>query len=344
MPIDLRSDNTLGASPEIVDAVTRAADGALSPYGNDEITERVRARCREIFETDADVVPVITGTAGNSLAIASMTPSWGAVFCHTDAHIQRDELGAPEFFTGGAKLIPVAGADGKLNASALEDSMQDVLGTGRMAAGACVSLTQATEAGTVYSVEETAAVCAAAHAWGAGVHVDGARFANALVRLGCSPAAATWRAGVDALVFGATKNGAMGAELLVVFRKELTAEIARRAHRSGHRLSKMRFLAAQFDAYLTDELWLRNARRANEAAARLERGLRAIDRVEILRPVEANILFVRLRPDSLARLRAAGHQFYDWEIFGAGAVRLVTGFNTDLADVDAFLQAVRATA
>jgi threonine aldolase len=317
--IDFRSDNTHGASPEILEALTRAAAGTMTSYGGDEITARVRERCRELFEHDVEVFPVLTGTAGNALALASMTPPWGTVLCHEDAHIQRDELGAPEFYTHGAKLLTIAGEDGKLRA---EDLPRDA---------SCISVTQATEAGTVYTPDELRAIAAL----GLPMHMDGARFANALVGLECSAADLTWRAGVDVLVFGGTKNGAMAAELIVVFRKELADAIAPRWHRGGHRLSKMRFLSAQFEAYLTDDLWLRNARRANAVAQRLARGL------DVIRPVQANVVFVRFEPRVSSALRAEGFAFHEWPIFGPDAVRLVCAFGTSDADADALLAAVK---
>lgn len=334
MTIDFRSDNTHGASPEILDALNRVAAGTITSYGGDAITDRVRERCREIFETDLEIFPVLSGTAANALAVASMTPPWGAVFCHDDAHIHRDELGAPEFFTNGAKLFPIAGEHGKLNAAGVARWIHSVGEEGRMAVPACVSVTQATEAGTVYGVDEIAAIAEAARL---GVHMDGARFANALVTVGCTPAELTWKAGVDVLTFGATKNGAMAAELIVVFRKELAKEIAPRWHRAGQRVSKMRFLSAQFDAYLTDDLWLRNARHANAAASRLAKEMKA----EILRPVEANVLFVRFAPEVAAKLKEEGFLFFDWPIFGPNAYRIVCAFDTSDADVESLIAATR---
>ncbi|MGZ5433317.1 MAG: threonine aldolase family protein [Thermoanaerobaculia bacterium] len=331
MTIDFRSDNTHGASPEILDALTRAAAGTMSSYGADAITAGVRERCREIFEHDLEIFPVLTGTAANALAIASMTPPWGGVFCHDDAHIHRDELGAPEFFTNGAKLFPIAGANGKLSATDVARWVRAIGEEGRTALPSCVSVTQATEAGTVYTPDELRAIASV----GLPLHMDGARFANALVTLGCTAADVTWRAGVDVLVFGGTKNGAMAAELLVVFRKELAEQIAPRWHRAGHRLSKMRFLSAQFDAYLAGDLWLRNARRANSVA------LRIAGELEVLRPVEANVVFVRLEPHVAAALREEGFLFHDWPIFGPGAVRLVCGFGTSDEDAGALIAAVK---
>jgi threonine aldolase len=332
MTVDFRSDNTHGASPEVLEALARAAAGTITSYGSDAITERVKSRCRELFEHDLEIFPVLTGTAGNALAIAAMTSPWGGVFCHEDAHIHRDELGAPEFFTGGAKLFPIAGADGKLRADDVRRVVHEIGEEGRTAVPSCVSVTQATEAGTVYRVDEVKAVQAAANL---GLHMDGARFANALVFLGCTPAELTWKAGVDILTFGATKNGTMAAELIVVFDPHLVKEIEPRWHRSGHRLSKMRFLSAQFDAYLENDLWLRNARHTNAMAQRLARGLGD----EVLRPVEANVVFARFDAETAEALRGQGFLFYDWPLFGAGAVRLVCGFGTSEGDVDAFLTA-----
>lgn len=338
MTTDFRSDNTHGASPEVLEALTRNATGTIGSYGNDPITARLRETCRGLFETDADIFPLLTGTGGNALSIASTTPPWGAVFCHEDAHIHRDEMGAPEFFTDGAKLIPVPGGDGKMRPADLERLIVEIGGEGRTAKPACVSLTQATEAGTVYSVDEIAALSEVAHRFGCRVHMDGARFANAVAATGVSVADLTWRAGVDLLVFGATKNGALAAELIVAFDKSLAAELTTRIHRSGHRLSKMRLISAQFEGYLADQAWLARAQHANAMAARLAAGIEG----EILRRVDANIVFARFAPATLTSLRDRGFLFYDWPIFGPGAVRLVTGWSTTEADVDAFVAATKS--
>ena len=327
---DFRSDNTHAASPEILDALVRASAGTMTSYGDDEITARVRVRCAELFEHDVDVFPVITGTSGNVLAIAAMTTPGAAIFCHTDAHIVVDELNAAEFFSGGAKLSPIAGANGKLDAEALARAIEE-----NARDGSCVSITQATEAGTVYRADEIRALCDVAHGHGYRVHMDGARFANAVAHLGATPADLTWRAGVDALVFGATKNGALAVEVIVVFDRALATALGPHWHRGGHRPSKMRFLSAQFEAYLADDLWLRNARRANALAQRLAAGL-----PDVLRPVEANIVFVRLAPEAAASLQEQGFLFYDWPVFGADAYRLVVGFDSTEEEVDALVRAI----
>jgi threonine aldolase len=334
---DFRSDNTHGASPEILDALVRAGTGTVTSYGSDEITARVRERCRELFETELEILPVATGTGGNALSIAALTPPWGGVFCHDDAHIHRDEMGAAEFFTNGAKLFPIPGPNGKLEGAALARVIDDIACEGRTATPSCVSLTQATEGGTVYTPDEVRALCEVAHARGCRVHVDGARFANAVVANGASLADLTWRAGVDILVFGATKNGALGAELIVMFDPSLLAELTTRRHRAGHRFSKMRFLSAQFEAYLADDLWLRNARHANAMAARIASAV-----PELLMPVEANVVFARLTSSTIASLRGEGFLFYDWPLFGEGAVRFVCGFSTTEQEVDALVAALHS--
>jgi threonine aldolase len=317
---DFRSDNTQGASPEIFEALARAGAGTMASYGRDEITDRVRARCCELFGTDVEIFPVVTGTAGNALAIASMTPPGGVILCHEDAHIERDENGAPAFFTGGARLVTIPGADGKLHAADIKQPAD------------CLSLTTVTEAGTLYTPDEIRALTAAGDF---GVHLDGARFANAVASLQCAPADITWRAGVDVMVLGGTKNGLINAELIVVFKKELAETLAGLVHRSGHRVSKSRFLAAQFEAYFTNDLWLRNARHANAMAARLARDL------DTIHEVQANVVFARFEKHVADALMNEGFEFFDWPIFGADAYRLVTGFATSVADVDAFGDAVR---
>lgn len=335
MTIDFRSDNTHGVSPEIVEALAAASRGTVGSYGADPLTASLRERCSELFERDVTVFPLFTGTGGNALALAAMTPPWGAVFCHEDSHVHRDEMGAPEFYTQGAKLIPIAGRGGKLEADTLDRTIGGVAAEGRMAKAAVVSLTQATEAGTVYSAAETRALCEVARRHGCRVHIDGARFANAVASTGGSLADLSWRAGADILIFGATKNGAMAAELAVVFDDALSAELTTRIHRAGQRASKMRFLSAQFVAYFENDLWLRNARHANAMAQRLAAGIRG----ELLRPVEANIVFARFPLPTLQALRDRGVLFYDWPLFGEGAVRLVTAFSTTEEDVDTFITA-----
>jgi len=335
------SDNITGAAPEILAAIGRANAGPAAAYGDDPLTRRVEARIAEVFEHEAEVFLVATGTAANALALSAMAPPYGAIFCHPDSHIECDECGAPEFFTGGAKLVLLPGADGKLNPGALAAALDAPDHGVHHVRAAAISLTQATEAGTVYTPGQIAALAEVAHARGLKVHMDGARFANALATLGCDPAEASWRAGVDILCLGASKNGALAAEAIVVFDRELAHALAYRRKRGGHLLSKMRFLAAQFDAYLADGLWLRLAGRANAAAARLAVGLADVPGAALRHPVEANEVFVELPEPVIAGLLADGFAFHRWPGEGARLLRLVTAFDTRDADVDAFLASAR---
>ncbi|HEX2889999.1 low specificity L-threonine aldolase [Vineibacter terrae] len=331
--LDFRSDNTAGAHPAIIEALGRAyRAGPMASYGEDPLTERVVRRLRAIFEHDSLVAyPVATGTAANALALSCLTPPWGVVYCHPAAHIQVDEAGAPELFSGGAKLVPVDGPAGKIDALALATVLaQDVKGVVHHPQPAAVSITQATECGASYTPDEVGTLAALAREHGLAVHMDGARLANAVVHLGCTPAAVTWQAGVDVLSFGATKNGALGAEAVVFFDPARAREFEFRRKRGGHLFSKMRLLSAQLDAYLDDGLWLANARHANAMAESLETGLSRLNSVRLLYPRQANELFVAL-PDAIAeRLRAAGALFYPWpsDRPGEKAYRLVTSFET----------------
>jgi threonine aldolase len=334
------SDNMAGASPEIAQAVADAATGQVLPYGNDPYTDSARRRLGEIFERDVDLFPVFTGSAANALSLAALTPPWGSVLAHPDSHINHDECGAPEFFTNGAKLVGVPGADSKMDPEALRAAVRRGAGDVHIVQPSAVSLSQATESGGVYTVDEIRRLTAIAKDAGLRVHMDGARFANALDHLGVSPAEMTWKAGVDVLSFGATKNGAMTAEAVVSFDPSLATELAFRAKRAGQLASKMRFHTAQIDAYLTDGLWLRNARQANAMAARLGDGLKAIPGTGLLAVPQANILFCRLPQHVTEGLLAEGYALYHdrWE---PGVVRLVTAFSHTADDVDQLLDAVR---
>jgi threonine aldolase len=337
------SDNTTGASPRILEALARESAGQVMPYGNDDLTRRLDARFAEVFETDCAVFPVATGTAANVLGLSVMTPPYGAVYCHRDSHINVDECGAPEFFTGGAKLVALDGADGKLTPEVLAAAIEGA-GVVHRVQPAAISLTQATEAGTLYRPEEVAAIGALARRHGLGLQMDGARFANALAALGCSPAEVTWKAGVGALAFGATKNGALAAEAVVIFEPELARTLAYRRKRGGHLFSKMRFLSAQLDAYLADGLWLADAGHANARAARLAEGLSGLPGARLLHPVEANEIFAVLPEPVIEGLLAEGFLFYRWGPEAESAVRLVTAFDTAPEAVEAFLAAARRLA
>ncbi len=333
---DFRSDNVAGAAPEIVNALAAAAVGSATPYGEDPLTASVTRRLSAIFETEVTVFPVATGTAANALALAALVPPYGSVYCHEESHINVDECGAPENFTGGAKLVPLAGEGGKLTPEPLTAALGKAgIGVVHRVQPSALSLTQATEAGTVYRPDEVAALVEVAHAHGMAVHMDGARFANAIAHLGCTPAEVTWKAGVDVLALGGTKGGCLAAEAVVFFNPALAEDFEFRRKRAAHLFSKMRFLSAQLDAWLADDLWLRLARHANAMAARLSQGLAALPGAELAHPVEANEIFVRLPAPVADGLEAAGFRFYRWD---GTLLRLVTAFDTPQATVDAFLK------
>jgi len=329
------SDNAAAASPEVLAAIGEA-NRLDTAYDGDAWSGRLNAALGALFGTEVEALWISTGTAANSLALAALCPPHGAVICHRDAHIQNDECGAPEFFTHGAKLLLVEGEGAKVTTDAVETLLDRTPSGVHWTQPAALSITNATEYGCVYTPEETAALGALCEARGLGFHLDGARFANAVARLGCAPAELSWKAGVDALSFGFVKNGGLSAECLVFFDRELAAATRYRRKRAGHLLSKGRFLAAQILAMIEGDLWLRNARAANEAATRLAT---AAGSERLVYPVEANEVFIRVTPDEAARLRAQGFDFYDW---GVGEARLVTSWDSDPAHVDALAAAIRA--
>ncbi len=336
------SDNVTGISPEIIAALIAANEGTAMPYGNDEYTAELQIKFSHLFEKEVTVFPVATGTAANAIALSVITPSYGAIYCHADSHINLDECGAPEFYTGGAKLVPLPGASGKINAADLDIKLKKAgAGVVHHVQPAAVSLTQTTEVGTVYTIDEIRAISEVTHDHYLTLHMDGARFANAVVSLGCTPADITWRAGVDILSFGATKNGAMAAEAVIFFNSYLADLFHFRRKRGGHLFSKMRFLSAQLEAYITDDLWLRNASHANIMAAKLAKGLMSVHGVKLLHPVQANEIFADLPEVVIQGLYADGFQFYRWEGEGSTIVRLVTAFNTREQDVAAFIETAK---
>ena len=347
------SDNVHGVHDAILDAIRDANTGTAVAYGHDDWSQRAEARLRDVFECDLAAYLVVTGTAANALALAACCPSHGAVVCHLEAHINTDECGAPEMYTGGAKLMGVRGAAGKLTPRAVH-AMLDAMGRGEHEQRPSVlSISQATELGTAYSVADVAALAKAAHARGMHLHMDGARFANALVRLGCTPAELTWKSGVDVLSFGATKNGALGVEAVVFFDKDLTADFLYRRKRAGQLVSKSRYLGAQMLAYLHDDLWLDNARQANAMADLLAEGLRGVAAVRLPLPVEANEVFAIVPRPLHESLQLQGAQYLAWPGEGPGTdtvapdevlIRLLTSFRTTADDVRAFLNAASVAA
>ena len=350
--MNFASDNAAGVAPPILDAIRRANDGFALGYGDDALTRRVERALCDLFEREVAAFIVATGTAANSLAIAQLAPPWGAVLCQREAHIMTSECGAPEFFGGGLKLVGLPGDDGRITTDILKAALDaQEWGGPHHVSPAVLSLTQATEAGTTYRSEEVARLAEIAHRHGMSVQMDGARFANAIARLGVTPAEATWKAGVDALAFGATKGGAMAAEAVIFFDPATARAMGERRKRAGHLMSKHRFVAAQFDAFLTDGLWLRLAQHANRMADQLAQRLSAIGLPPVW-PVEANLVFVVLPQDVHKRLTAAGASYYDMHRDTAPSAkfgrpddvlsRLVTSFSTTMEDIDRFVAAARA--
>ncbi|WP_375392618.1 threonine aldolase family protein [uncultured Sphingomonas sp.] len=328
------SDNAATVHPEVIAALA-AANQADAAYDNDRWSRQLDGRLAELFGTACEVLWVPSGTAANCLALGALCPPWGGVICHRDAHIQNDEAGAPEFYTHGAKLMLADGPGAKLTPAAIAAVADAQANDVHRVQPHAVSITNATEYGLSYRADEVAAVGELCRARGWGLHMDGARFANAVAFTGEAPADLTWRAGVDALSFGFIKNGGMTAELLVFFTPGLADETRRRRKRAGLLLSKGRFLAAQVLAMLDGELWLASARAANASAAALADAAGA----RLIHPVEANELFLRVSPDEAAALRAKGFDFYDW---AAGEIRLVTAWDTDAGHVAALAAAIRA--
>jgi threonine aldolase len=349
--MNFASDNAAGVAPAIFDALQRANTGFALGYGQDDVSKRVEHQFSELFERDVAVFLVSTGTAANALAIAHVSPPWGAVICHAEAHIAKDECGAPEFFGGGLKLVGLPGEGCKITAGALAQAFERTAWGGpHHVTPSVLSLTQATEAGTVYQPSEIRDLAAFAHSRGMAVHMDGARFANALVSLGLTAAEATWKAGVDVLSFGATKGGTMAAEAVVFFDPARAASMSERRKRGGHLVSKHRFLAVQMEVFLAHELWLTLAHHANDMANRLAKRLAAIGRAPVW-PVEANLVFAVIPADVHHRLQAAGARYYVMQsnslpesiniASDSLLVRLVTSFSTTEADIDRFVVIVQ---
>ncbi|MDP9008101.1 MAG: low specificity L-threonine aldolase [Pseudomonadota bacterium] len=337
------SDHVAPASDAIMAAVNKANDGFVTSYGGDDLTAKLQSVTSDLFERQVTVFPVVSGTAANALALSQIVPAFGAIYCYEAAHIVTDEAGAPGFFTGGAQLIGFPATDGKIRAEQLTKAVAyaEDLGIHHVKPGA-VTLTQATEWGTVYSRSELSAISDVAKQYDLPVHMDGARFANALVHLGCTPAEATWKCGVDVLSLGATKNGALGAEAVVFFDPAMARDFERRRKRAGHLMSKLRFLSAQLNAYLKNGLWLENARHANTMATKLAQGLKTVAGARLLQPVDANEIFVALPEATVSALEMQGFKFYRWPLHIAESgitIRLVTSHATPSADVDAFIAA-----
>ena len=339
------SDNTAGASPAVMAALAAANQGPAAAYGGDDWSARIERLFAEIFEHEVAAFLVTTGTAANSLALASLTRPWGAVITHQESHVADDECGAPEFFSDGAKLVGLPGAGNKIAPADVTRALARLReGALHQVQPQAISITQATECGCVYTPAEVAALKQAAAPRGLALHMDGARFANALVTLGCTPAEITWKAGVDVLSFGGTKNGAWAAEAVLFFDPARAGEMKWRRKRAGHTLSKGRLIAAQFEGLLRDGHWLALARHANAMALRLADALDADGRTRLAWPCQANEVFPILSAEMQARLASAGVAYLAWsdtalapgETLPEGAVigRFVMSFRTALEEVD----------
>ncbi len=338
--MNFRSDNTAPAAPEIIAALTRVNEGAAAAYGEDQWSKRLDETFSALFEREVRVFTVASGTAANAISVASLSPPWGAVLCHREAHIECDECGAAEFYSGGAKLVLMEGDEAKISPMALKEAVARNERGIHSVTPAAVSVSQTTERGGVYSPSEISMIGRAAKDAGLGVHMDGARFANAVAALGAKPSDITWRAGVDLLSFGATKNGAIAAEAIVCFDMQRAEEVARRRKRSGHLFSKGRFVAAQLLAYLENDLWLTLARRSNAQAAKLAEAAAPY----LSHAAPSNQVFIKPGDAALAALRVGGAEFYDWGPKGGGEARLVVSWNQSDADVEkmcALLKSIR---
>ena len=314
MELNFRSDNESPAAPAILAALCDANQGTAWAYAEDQWSNRLDEAFSELFATQTTVIPVSTGTVANSIALASVCPPWGSVYCHRNAHILNDESGAPEFFGNGLRLAPVDGPEGKFSADAMDALAHANQGHGvHSYLPSAVSITQSTESGTVYGADEIEAICSAAAQHGMATHMDGARFGNAVASLDCHPADVTWRTGVQMLSFGASKNGCLAAEALLIFdNPDLRDKAERLRKRSGHLLSKMRYVSAQLLAYIENGLWLDMARHANGQAARFAEAVRQHPQASLEYAVDANEVFVNCSPEGFERLADAGIQFLTW--------------------------------
>lgn len=347
--MNFASDNWAGATPEVMAALSRANDGAAPAYGNDALTKRVTELFAGVFETPVEIWFTGTGTASNSLGLAGLSQPGGLIFCSGEAHIATDEWGATEFQTQGMKLVTVPQVAGRMSAEALAEVMGRYPEGNRYGVPVGLSLTNATELGTVYSPDEVRTLAGMARARGLAVHMDGARFGNAVAATGAKPAELTWKAGVDFLSFGGTKNGCWAAEAIVVFSPDKLKHMAARRQRAGHTFSKSRFVAAQFEAYLGDGNWLRWAGHANARAEQLRAGLRGDGPARLGWESEANEVFAVLPKAAIARVRAAGGTLYEWPAEATeqplradeDLVRLVTSWATTGDEVVRFLGLVR---
>ena len=330
------SDNVTSACPEVMDALIEANLGIAGSYGDDEWSSILKTSLSKVFETEVEVYLAVTGTASNALALSALTPVFGKIYCHELSHINTDECGAPELFTGGAKLNSMRSSNGRISASELDEIVRGS-GNVHVTQPSVVSITQSCETGTVYPLEEIQQISIIAHKHKMSVHMDGARFANALVSLDASPAEMTWKSGVDVLTLGGTKNGCLAAEAIIFFKPEMVGNFPFLHKRSGQLLSKMRFISSQLNAYVSDDLWIKNARHANAMAKILSEGLNHFSNIELAYPTQSNEVFVHLPRDVIDYLNNSGYDVNEEELDGK-AVRFVTAWDTKLEDIDNLLE------
>jgi threonine aldolase len=343
--MNFASDNVYGVHPQIINALAEVNSGTAPSYANDDYSKKSEEELSRVFEKDVRAFLVTTGTVANGLSLSTITPGHGAIICHVEAHISWDECNSPEFFTGGAKILGLAGPGGKLTPVIIREKLKTLVRNTHDPKPKGVSITNASELGTVYSPTEIQAISDLIRPRGMKLHMDGARFANAVAGLNCSPADLTWKSGVDVMSFGATKNGAMMLEAVVFFDSGLAEEFSHRRMRAGQLVSKGRYLGAQMLAYLKDDLWLENARIANGLARQLADGLLQHTNIRIPDPVQANEIFAVLPRSLCAKLMASGAKFYDRPDDSLAAdeimIRLVLSFATPAGDVKKFLGLVR---
>ncbi len=344
--MNFASDNVYGVDPRIMQAMVDANQGTDVSYCHDDGAKAAEARLSQIFEKEVKAFLVVNGTGANSLALSAMCPPFGGVICHESAHINTDECNAPELFTGGAKLITLPSENAKITPQAVTEKLKQFVHGEHGAKLSAVSITNATELGTVYTPAEIKALADATKPQGMKMHMDGARFANALVGLGCTPAEMTWKAGIDVLSFGGTKNGGMMLEAVVFFDTSLAEDFLYRRKRAGQLISKSRYISAQMNAYLRDDVWLANARRSNGLAQTLADGLQQSNRIRLSNPVQANEVFAYMPRTTFDRVQEKGAHFYEWPMAGTTDdevhCRFVLSFATPEKSVADFLILVKA--
>jgi threonine aldolase len=347
--MDFASDNTVGAHELVLDALRKANSGTATSYGYDPWTRKAEAALSAVFEREVETYLVLTGTAANALALSSICPAYGSVLCHEESHVNTDECGAVEFFSGG-RLTGLWAPSGKLDEPLITKALDLALRGEHESKPSAISITQATELGTVYSVEEVSAFGRLCKRRGLRLHMDGARFANAVSFIGCTPADLTWKAGVDVMTFGATKNGALALEAVVFFDTSLAEEFRRRRKRAGQLLSKGRFLGAQMLAYLKDDLWLKNSQHANRMAALLAELMGKVKAVRLPLPTQANEVFAILPRTLHDGLLKHGAHYHEWPGKGPGTdtigktecfARFVTSFKTTDQEIKKLVQLVK---